>query len=114
MLSTDPIFDQEALQDMPLDWVASIYSIIIPKLRIVLLDENSRANKEKAIIEIQSSGMRTKMLMGRDWQKVDLSFGKLNIIDNFSGSDIYQFLTETVFPGDGNSSGKDAVQISFN
>ena len=77
------------------------------------MDEDSRSNKEKAIIEILSTGMKTKMLMGQDWQEVDLSFGKFNIIDNFSGSDIYQFLTETVFSGDGNSAGKDAVHINF-
>lgn len=113
LLQNEPIFDENALKDMPNEWIQFIANIIIPKLRLVLLDEDSMIEKEKSIMEIQSSGMRTKAKLGQDWQEVDLSFGKLNIIDNISGSDIFQFLTETVFPGEKHSEGKDAVIIHF-
>lgn len=113
MMTNDPIFDQGALKDMPNEWTNIIAAVIIPKLRIALLDGDSTLDSDKAIIEIQSSGMRTKLLLGQDWQEVELSLGKINIIDNYSGSGIFQFLTETVFPGDASDRNKDAVQIEF-
>lgn len=113
MMKSDPQFDQGALKDMPNEWVNIIASVIIPKLRLALLDEKSTLGSEKAIIEIQSSGMRTKALLGQDWQEVELSFGRMNVIDNYSGSGIFHFLTETVFPGDTNDRNKDALIIEF-
>ena len=91
MMQNYAIFDQEALKNMPNEWINMIASVIIPKLRIALLDEESRLEWEKTIIEIQSSRIRTKVLLGQDWQEVKLSLGKINIIDNYSGSDIFQF-----------------------
>lgn len=111
LLENEPIFDQNALQDMPNEWVQFIAALIIPKLRFVMLDEDSVTEKEKALMELQSSGMRTKAYIGQDWQEIQLRFGKLNVIDNTSGSDIYQFLTETVFPGGAEAEGKDAIYI---
>lgn len=109
----DPMFDPNALNDMPEDWVNMIVSLIIPKFRFVMFHEESTRENEKAIMEAQSSGMRTKAILGLDFQEVNLSFGKFNVIDNISGGDIFQFLTETVFPGSGDSEGKDAVEIEF-
>ena len=113
LMENEAIFDQSALNDMPEDWINIIADVVIPKLRIVLLDEDSSVEKEKSIMEIQSSGMRTKACLGVDWQQIDLSFGKLNIIDNVTGSDIYQFMVETVFPGNIHSEGKDALILHF-
>ena len=98
---------------MPDEWTQFIVSVEIPKLRLVLLDEDSQIEKEKSITEMQSSGMRTKAKLGQDWQDVDLALGKLNIIDNVSGSDIYQFLVETVFEDRNQKDGRDAVIINF-
>lgn len=113
LLENEPIFDQDALRNMPDEWTQFIANIVIPKLRLVLLDEDSTVENEKSIMEIQSSGMRTKANLGQDWQEIDLSFGKLNIIDNVTGSDIYQFMVETVFPGKQHSEGKDALVLHF-
>lgn len=113
MQEGEVMFDANALKDMPDEWVRMITAVIIPKLRLVLFDKSSTREYEKAIMEAQSSGMRTKAYLGQDFQEVELSFGKFNVIDNISGSDIYQFLTETVFPGSGESEGKDAIEIVF-
>lgn len=113
LLENEPIFDQEALRDMPDDWTQFMVNVVIPKLRVVLLDEDSSIEKEKSIMEIQMAGLRTKANLGQDWQEVDFSSGKLNIIDNVTGSDIYQFMVETVFPGNQPSDGKDSLVLHF-
>jgi len=113
LLQNEPIFDQGALKDMPDDWTQFVAMIVIPKLRFVLLGEDSLIDQEKSIMEVQSSGMKADAKIGQDWQDVDLSFGRLNVIDNISGSDIYQFLTETVFPGNKSGEGKNAIELRF-
>ncbi|CAI2359786.1 unnamed protein product [Moneuplotes crassus] len=113
LLENEPIFDQEALKNMPNEWTQFLANIVIPKLRIVLLDEDSTLELEKSIMEIQMSGMKTKAQIGQDWQEIDLSSGKLNIIDNVTGSDIYQFMIETVFPGNQPTDGKDSFLLHF-
>jgi hypothetical protein len=113
MLKNEPIFDQDALKDMPDEWIRLVALIVIPKLRFVLLNEDSEIDREKSVMEMQSSGMKADAKIGQDWQEIILSFGRLNVIDNISGSDIYQFLTETVFPGGKSSEGKNAIELQF-
>ena len=47
LLKNEPIFDENALKDMPDEWTQFIVSVEIPKLRLVLLDEDSQIEKEK-------------------------------------------------------------------
>jgi hypothetical protein len=106
LLENEPIFDVDALKDMPDEWVRFAFTVIIPKIRLVLLNEQTTLEREYAIMEAQSFGMECVALIGQDFQDINLSFGKFNIIDNTADSNIYQFLFETVFPGRSSSEGK--------
>ncbi|CAI2366521.1 unnamed protein product [Moneuplotes crassus] len=110
-------FNQEALRVMPDEWAQFLVNVFIPKLRIALLEDDSWAKKGKAIMEIEMVDMRTDAQIGQNWQKIDISFAKLNFIDNITenttGRDISQSIVNTIFSENPYNDGKDSLKLHF-
>jgi len=61
-------------------------------------------------MEIVSMGLFTKVLLGQDFTIVDFSYKKFNI-DSVGQSSIFNFLLETVFPGDHSKKNLNALDM---
>lgn len=91
--------DPDQLKDMPDDWVRMIIKIQIPETHMSLFRKTSTLNKIEPIMEIVSLGIFCNIQMGQDFKVIDFNYKKFNI-DSVGQSGMFNYLLETVFPGD--------------
>jgi len=64
-----------------------------------LFRKSSTLEKPDPILEIVSLGVKMRVRMGQDFKIINFSYKKFNI-DSVGQSSIFNYLIETVFPGE--------------
>lgn len=95
---------------MPEDWIKMNVKISIPEIHISLLWKGSTVERPDPIIELVLMGLQTKVKLGQDFTIVDFSYKKFNI-DSVGQSSIFNYMLETVFPGDHSKKNLNALDM---
>ena len=93
------------------DYVLLWATAIIPKLKLILLSENSKINSEDQIMITKIEDIKAKVKFGDCIQGAEIFIGKIEVKDKIVKSKIFPYLTQTIFPPKYNS--KEAIYINF-
>lgn len=103
IVGRNPIFNPYDLKKMPDDYVQFVFNVIIPKIKIIVLDEDSEVGNERLLTRLTLDGVKTTAKIGQDFQDIDVGIGALNIKDYVTKSEKYKYLVENIFSGDKDS-----------
>ena len=110
LMNNSPVFDAYDLKKMPEDYIQFIFNVIINKLVIILLDEDSKVDTEIPLAKLTQNKITAHAKIGQDFQDITVGIGSIFIRDFVVKSEYFPYLVQTIF-----EEGKDqnAIDLEF-
>lgn len=70
LLNNNTVFDAYNLKKMPDDYVQFVFTVILNKMVLILLDEDSRPTKEHALAKLKQNRIMATVKIGQDFQDI--------------------------------------------